>query len=668
MSRRTMTSRELKTVLSTMKHNKDNISTFYTWTSSSEDDGDSDYPKRRNTVPRLSAAQSIVALKRRREMEALARKKRRHQSRSLSSSENEDCFDISRMPFSCRAFSKRAHQRRRAGLPFSTASQKYVDSSIQVGSSVPRQSRKERQRHSLENGDSTTTGYETPSEGGVCIDPLSIEPDDVHVLFDSDDDASSTNAERMCPETGEDATIQPPKDWPPRKSACIEDAQASTSSHSRPQNDDESQQKVPKRKRDYFELPATKIGRWTNNDKSNGLGTLSSVKTFYVDSTHPYLSLVEGVAAMAKVETLNGGTAYINNVVLGQQSAPLSGRMMELPNEALVGRWTAKVVHQPGSTSSASSFMSPDHLEHFRVQLRHESYSASGCLSRTRPSDPSHRHVLTGNNTVASSAVKEVIEPIENGCADDLKSQFSSCQQDLDICALHPELGRVHSMKYQGIVDLDKHPDSFIGSLSFVCFDGFWSTNDSNERAKELSSHLLNPRAAFDLGLTPLSLSSPPRPPCESLLLYELIHDKNPATNHGVSVLCCRPMNFEYHVLVGQDPNSPKDNIVALDGTFRHVVVLQLPFVSQLFIILCCVLGLVWFQSFLHPHAKHKQSGRPCTRKWDPLTSRKDAYTLTARFPVLYDSIRLNDYGEMVWPNVLNLWLSMEPEIRLCAK
>ena len=280
--------------------------------------------------------------------------------------------------------------------------------------------------------------------------------------------------------------------------------------------------KNPLKRKHSGNLPAQ-----ISSSKDNASSDSNSVK-FRVDESRPFLGLAEGVQATAS-PTLQ--TDYLPSVVAGRQSIPRVARMMELPSTAMLGMWTARLVDaQDGSGANFSN----SNLTGSRLSLRHESYTGIGGL----------QPLTTTSSSQSSSAG-----------APPLPQDTSS---NLTVSCIHPSHNRIASMQCQGVVDKSthSHPHSFLGSLSFLAFEGFTSTSDMNTRAQDVSKVLV--RATVPI--TDSSSNSKLHKQSSSLLL------KIP--NFGVSLLCSLPLDSNHVLWIGQDPNVADNSIVAVDGTY----------------------------------------------------------------------------------------------------
>jgi hypothetical protein len=239
---------------------------------------------------------------------------------------------------------------------------------------------------------------------------------------------------------------------------------------------------------------------------------------FRVDESCPFLGLAEGVQATSS-PTLQ--IDYLQNVLSGRQAIPRLGRMMELPNTAMLGTWTAHLID---TQDSSSSHLSNSNLTRSRLTLRHESFSG---IRDLKPS-------TTGSQSSGTGAPPPQDTP------------------NLTVSCIHPSHNRIPSMLCQGVLDTHIHTHSFLGSLSFIAFEGFTSTSDMNTRAQEVSRVL--ERAT-------VPTNSNRKPYTQSSLLLKI------PNKTGVSLLCSLPFDSNHVLLIGQDPNLVDNSIVAVDGT-----------------------------------------------------------------------------------------------------
>ena len=266
----------------------------------------------------------------------------------------------------------------------------------------------------------------------------------------------------------------------------------------------------------------------------NGIGTLPESKSFYIDDSAPYLSIIEGIEARDAWHREDFGEEYLINMLQEVQPTISPGHAMEMPAEAMTGVWTAEIVRVSNSSVRNVSLMSPDHLKHFRLHLRHESGYQLGSLP---------------SNSTQHSRVKKPSSTEVQGFKWD----------GVEISIFSPRRFRKASIEGQKVVDLAKNPYSFIGSLSFTCLAS--GVFDDEPRRESPTS---------------LEFSAQPAPSCpsETPLLLGLSRPKElpmrsswmSKKNWGVSFLCSLSLDSDYYILYAQDTSGKDPKIVAVDG------------------------------------------------------------------------------------------------------
>ena len=236
---------------------------------------------------------------------------------------------------------------------------------------------------------------------------------------------------------------------------------------------------------------------------------------------------------------------YLSDVLLNgrPEYLPQHGRVLELPNEPLVGSWKCT------TTDSGTPRLPPlreqlRDLKRFRLQFRHESVSSVGPLSYTspEPSSPGEcmRDEMTGDNISVS-----------------VFSPSSSCD------------GRLADSGLDGGTNATGN-DVFVGSVSIVVFDGFTSSSEATKRRGEVASEFLkNCRQSM------IQKSALASWKCDSLRQLLPIHDfcterttvKSNTPCVGASFVCKIDLSAEYKLLIG----SVDERIAAIDGKSKLI-------------------------------------------------------------------------------------------------
>ena len=261
----------------------------------------------------------------------------------------------------------------------------------------------------------------------------------------------------------------------------------------------------------------------TNNTSSS---SISHRQAFVLERNAPFLALIEGIDACPSSR---------------RRLHPRKGRILELPSSGQLGTWTV-CLHSP----------------------KHKKYDLSSCFSLQ-----GHRICLRHHSRMSLGTLQE------------LKSRTSEgFDQEVTVSMVHPLLNRVSSVEAQAITDLDQFPESSIGSLSVVGFDGFTSLSDMYTRAAEVSTSLLD-------SVETMSHSHHP-------VLLPVGKD----FSMGVSIVCKLSLESDYHVYIGQDQNLPHNPIVAVDRKSVSCIYIVLSVASSnCFFFLTSVPSIVVFES-----------------------------------------------------------------------
>jgi hypothetical protein len=312
---------------------------------------------------------------------------------------------------------------------------------------------------------------------------------------------------------------------------------------------------------------------------SSSASANNSCQRFVIDANAPFLALLEGVQASSSSTTMDD---YIANVIQEQRHSqlrhsqhhypPRTARMMELPCEAKLGNWSAELVPPPkveqalhesaaaaasttiaknANTNAMNASNSAVSLQGYRMSFRHHSCLSLGPL----------RGKEDGNSATSGAD--------------------SAAHSALTVSLIHPNLNRFSSVQCQGIVaNLDQFPQSFIGSLSIVGFDGFTCSSDMNSRAGEVSASFLkrvkssmHNQTAPDRNISSAAATAAGSSSSSSSQIYHPslmgITGQNAQHSIGTSVLCGLSLDTDYQVWIGQDQGTCGQNnnpIVAVDS------------------------------------------------------------------------------------------------------
>lgn len=255
-------------------------------------------------------------------------------------------------------------------------------------------------------------------------------------------------------------------------------------------------------------------------------------KTFTVDSNSPYLALIEGIES---TEHLDEYAAHV--MEKDCDCHPRIGRMMEFPSEAQSGTWTCRLpLDEHGGTGGGEKAPVPSadsvSLQGCRLMLRHKSHLFAGPLQRQM-----------------SDNIARI-----NKDADEICKTHKEDSDRLSVSSMHPVLSRRSVVECQGTIALDQYPQSFIGSLSFVGYEGFTSTSDMHCHAADVTTGILD-----------CVQRGPDR-------LLGIHGDIDATLISGVSTMCCLHIDSDYQIWIGQDSGLPNNPIVAIDGTCSFFV------------------------------------------------------------------------------------------------
>lgn len=213
-----------------------------------------------------------------------------------------------------------------------------------------------------------------------------------------------------------------------------------------------------------------------------------------------FFALIEGVGGGSEeMERVDGklpneaATDYGRDLFLNGnvESLPHRGRIIELPGEAMPGRWSgelAKVVPTAtGVTKSPTGFGllrdRIEDLEEVRICLRHEERKTLGPLEQT-----------SEGNSAASSSSDTDVARIRGGNGNTEEKEDLRLHHDLTVYNFDPSHNRVRSFLVQEILykdEVNSQTKPFIGSISIVSFDGFTSSSEVAEKADKVSSGFL---------------------------------------------------------------------------------------------------------------------------------------------------------------------------------
>lgn len=245
--------------------------------------------------------------------------------------------------------------------------------------------------------------------------------------------------------------------------------------------------------------------------------------SFYVSGSEQSLVLVESLAENTD-SPVAASHDHLRDIFLNGrlESLPTKGRLVELlPNEALVGAWTASLVGADGNPTRVSGLLrdSLRDLKGVRLSIRHDDFL--------------HVRRLTDKKLMQVPGI-------------------SGTTHQLHISSMDPSIGRSKSFVDQGLGN-DNAP--VVASISFAACEGCTSMADANSKlAGDLASELL-------VATRDATLSNDG--PLTDLLSIPSKRADEPPTNSGVSFLCKVTTEDHYRVLVAQDEQG---RTVALDG------------------------------------------------------------------------------------------------------
>lgn len=369
----------------------------------------------------------------------------------------------------------------------------------------------------------------------------------------------------------------------------------------------------------------------------------NSMVHFQVTDEAPILTLIEGISSAERPMTTGNprhqhiavvSPSWSSRTALGEyrkclaqslrpRGCPRSGRMIELPSVAMLGRWTAEMTKQEDdddgcdhdereqqrmqlATSRKQTKESlpsavlkemlegdqsegDDLLRGYRMLLRHESYITMGPLwaEEMIVEGPGSNTVNKVEGMGGKESQDDYIgdHPDPHRRRDHRNEKGTAFYESLVVTTLYPLKNRGPEIDIQkaGLLPTKgtrsskpvSHYETFIGSISCVGFRGFNSINEMNEQAQDVAANLLKSARGHlcsggvndgveELGNKENDLGIPFPSLCE-VIGGDRGRNK-PRPSIGASLLCGLSLDSDYCVMIAQDQNQLNNPIVAVDS------------------------------------------------------------------------------------------------------